>query len=39
MHSAHSGGLTSNRLPPEVGYPAGFTGLTIWDRLEAAGIS
>lgn len=39
MHSAQSGGLKNNALPPEAGFPTGFPWLTIWDRLEAAGIS
>ncbi|MBW3662876.1 MAG: alkaline phosphatase family protein [Actinobacteria bacterium] len=40
MHSAQSGGLKSNALPPQVpGHETGFTWPTIWDRLEAAGIS
>ncbi|HVM40563.1 MAG TPA: alkaline phosphatase family protein, partial [Acidimicrobiia bacterium] len=34
MHSAQSGGLKSNALPPEVpGHQTGFTWDTIWDRL------
>jgi phospholipase C len=39
MHSAQSGGMKTNALPPEVGYTAGFTWATIWDRLDAAGVS
>jgi phospholipase C len=39
QHSAQSGGIKTNVLPPEVGYTAGFTWATIWDRLEAAGVS
>jgi phospholipase C len=38
LHSAQSGGVKSNALPPEVGYPQGFTWPTIWDRLVAAGV-
>jgi phospholipase C len=39
MHSAQSGGLKSNLLPPQVpGQELGFTWQTIWDRLEAAGV-
>lgn len=41
MHSAQSGGLKNNRLPPEVGgeHTLGFTWDTIWDRLRAANVS
>ncbi len=39
MHSAQSGGVKTNALPPEIGYTTGFTWATIWDRLEAAGVS
>ncbi len=39
MHSAQSGGLKGNALPPEVpGHETGFTWDTIWDRLQAAGM-
>ena len=39
MHSAQSGGLKTNALPPEVpGQETGFTWPTIWDSLEAAGV-
>jgi phospholipase C len=38
QHAATSMGLKSNLFPPEAGSPAGFDWLTIWDRLEAAGI-
>ncbi|HXC49381.1 MAG TPA: alkaline phosphatase family protein [Candidatus Limnocylindrales bacterium] len=38
MHSAQSGGIKTNALPPEIGYSSGFTWATIWDRLEAAGV-
>jgi phospholipase C len=39
MHSAQSGGLKTNVLPPQVpGQETGFTWTTIWDRLEAAGV-
>jgi phospholipase C len=34
MHSAQSGGIKTNALPPE----GGFTWDTIWDRLTAAGV-
>ncbi|HLG00476.1 MAG TPA: alkaline phosphatase family protein, partial [Acidimicrobiia bacterium] len=43
MHSAQSGGITNNVLPPEVGsgadrpYLHGFTWDTIWDRLQTVG--
>lgn len=36
LHSGHSGGNKTNYLPLEEG---GFTWETIWDRLEAAGVS
>ena len=41
MHSAQSGGIKRNDLPPQVGgeHFAGFTWDTIWDRLRAAGVS
>lgn len=40
MHSASSGGLKTNKLPPEVpGHETGFQWDTIWDRLLAAGVS
>ncbi|HYC54644.1 MAG TPA: alkaline phosphatase family protein [Candidatus Binatia bacterium] len=39
MHSAQSGGMKTNALPPEVGYTDGFPWATIWDRLDAAGVS
>jgi phospholipase C len=39
MHSAQSGGIKSNDLPPEIGYYAGFDWPTIWDKLTAAGVS
>jgi phospholipase C len=39
MHSAQSGGIKNNALPPEAGYATGFPWPTIWDRLEAAGVS
>jgi phospholipase C len=39
QHSGQAGGLTSNQLPPDTGDWAGFPWPTIWDRLEAAGIS
>ncbi len=38
LHSADSGGLKTNALPFEVGYPQGFTWPTIWDKLVAAGV-
>ncbi len=38
LHSAQSGGIKTNALPFEVGYPQGFTWPTIWDRLTAAGV-
>jgi phospholipase C len=39
MHSAQSGGLRSNLLPPQVpGHQTGFTWPTIWDLLEKAGV-
>lgn len=39
QHSGTSNGFTSNDFPFEIGYPTGFDWPTIWDRLEAAGIS
>jgi phospholipase C len=40
MHSAQSGGLKTNALPNAVpGQETGFTWATIWDLLEAAGVS
>jgi phospholipase C len=39
MHSAQSGGIKSNDLPPQIGYPTGFDWPTIWDKLMAAGVS
>jgi phospholipase C len=39
MHSAQSGGIKSNNLPPQIGYPTGFDWPTIWDKLQAAGVS
>src|SRR4051794_2243882 len=39
MHSAQSGGLKDNSLPPQVkGQELGFTWPTIWDSLDAAGV-
>ncbi|MBI2168736.1 MAG: phospholipase [Actinobacteria bacterium] len=38
MHSAQSGGIHTNALPPQVGYNTGFTWDTIWDRLNSAGM-
>lgn len=38
LHSANSGGIKNNALPFQVGYPDGFTWVTIWDRLAAAGV-
>jgi len=38
LHSAQSGGIKNNALPPEVGFPQGFPWPTIWDRLIAAGV-
>ena len=41
MHSAQSGGVTDNRLPPQHPDPQqalGFTWSTIWDLCEAAGV-
>jgi phospholipase C len=36
MHSAQSGGLKTNALPPEIpGYETGFTWPTIWDLCNA----
>ena len=41
MHSAQSGGIKNNSLPPQVGgaHTFGFTWDTIWDRLTKAGVS
>lgn len=38
LHSGQSGGIKNNALPPQVGYPQGFTWETIWDKLIAAGV-
>ena len=38
QHAAQSAGLKSNMFPPEAGAPTGFDWLTIWDRLDAAGV-
>ena len=38
LHSAQSGGIKTNALPGQVGYPTGFTWDTIWDRLMAASV-
>jgi phospholipase C len=38
LHSGQSGGIKTNALPFEEGYPRGFTWDTIWDRLAAAGV-
>jgi phospholipase C len=39
MHSAQSGGLKSNALPPDVsGMETGFTWPTIWDLCNANGV-
>jgi phospholipase C len=38
LHSAQSGGIKSNALPFDIGYPQGFTWPTIWDLLAAAGV-
>ena len=38
LHSAQSGGIKNNAFPPQVGYPEGFTWVTIWDRLAAANV-
>ncbi len=39
QHSAEGGGIKTNVFPPEVGYPTGYDWPTIWDRLDAAGLS
>lgn len=39
QHAATSMGMKSNLFPHEAGSPTGFEFPTIWDRLEAAGIS
>ena len=39
MHSGQSGGLTKNDFPPQVGYNTGFPWPTIWDTLDARGVS
>jgi phospholipase C len=39
QHGAHSGVHRTNVFPPEVGAPTGFTWPTIWDRLDAAGLT
>ena len=39
MHSAWSGGQTTNNLPPQVpGMETGFTWTTIWDLLSEVGV-
>jgi len=37
--AAQSGGTKSNALPPQAGYPLGFTWETIFDRALANGVS
>jgi phospholipase C len=42
QHSAEGGGIKTNQFPVEpdhLGVPPGFRWPTIWDRLDAAGIS
>jgi phospholipase C len=39
MHSAQSGGIKNNALPPQAGHNTGFSWDTIWDRLRTAGVS
>lgn len=40
LHSAQSGGIPNNALPPEVGgeHSHGFSWRNIWDNLQAAGM-
>ncbi len=39
QHAAQCAGLKSNVFPPQTNAPTGFEWPTIWDRLEAAGVS
>ena len=39
QHGGQAGGVRTNAFPPEEGFPSGFTWPTIWDRLDAAGLT
>lgn len=39
MHSAKAGVEKTNVFPHEAGYPAGYEWDTIWDRLDASGLT
>jgi phospholipase C len=39
QHSGETGGIKNNQFPWEAGSPLGFSWPTIWDRLDAAGLT
>lgn len=39
QHGGQAGGVKTNAFPQDAGYPTGFDWPTVWDRLDAAGIS
>jgi phospholipase C len=39
QHAGQSADIRTNDFPPQQGYPAGYDWPTIWDRLDAAGLT